>query len=288
MRVLSWIMLLLMAFSIVGCEFSNSDSETKDNSETSTNTEELTDSEEPARIIDKAAYEGIDNTKMEWWFRRDKNHGKSGCQEEYDIGQYDAYYVDKTCGDEKRIYITFDCGYENGYTLDILDVLKEKNVKAAFFVTQTYIRDNVDIVKRMKEEGHIVGNHTVTHPSMPSKSIDELINEIETTADFMKDATGYDMDMYLRPPRGEYSQKTLLLTRDMGYKTIFWSMAYLDYDVNNQPGCGYVVEHFKKYHHPGAIALMHNVSVSNKDALPQIIDNLKEEGYTFCGLNELK
>lgn len=109
----------------------------------------------------------------------------------------------------------------------------------------TYIRDNPDIVKRMKEEGHQVGNHTVHHPCMPEKSVEEQKSELKECSDFMRNETGYEMDMYFRPPSGEYSEQVLQLAKDMGYKTIFWSMAYLDYDVNNQPGTDYVIDHLR-------------------------------------------
>ena len=188
---------------------------------------------------------------------------------------------------EKRIYITFDCGYENGYTADILDTLKEEGVPAAFFVTQTFIRDNIELTKRMKEEGHLVCNHTVTHPSMPSKSIEEQQKELMTCHTYIKEATGYEMDLCFRPPRGEYSKRTLQMAKDLGYTTIFWSMAYLDYDVNNQPGKDYVIEHFDKYYHNGAIPLMHNVSESNGQALDTVLSNLTELGYTFVSLDEM-
>lgn len=189
---------------------------------------------------------------------------------------------------EKKIYITFDCGYENGYTADILDTLKEEQVPAAFFVTQTFIRDNVELAKRMKEEGHLVCNHTVTHPCMPEKSISQQRDELLKCEQFMKEATGYEMDLFFRPPKGEYSQRTLQMAKDLGYTTIFWSMAYLDYDVNNQPSSAHVVEHFTKYYHPGAIPLLHNVSVANRDALKQVIQNLKKEGYSFGTLYDLQ
>ena len=188
---------------------------------------------------------------------------------------------------EKRIYITFDCGYENGYTADILDTLKEEGVPAAFFVTQTFIRDNIELTKRMKEEGHLVCNHTVTHPSMPSKSIEEQQKELLTCETYMKEATGYEMDLFFRPPRGEYSKRTLQMAKDLGYTTIFWSMAYLDYDVNNQPTPEHVIEHFNKYYHPVAIPLLHNVSKANHDALKAVITNLKKEGYSFGTLYDL-
>ena len=242
-------------------------------------------------VRDKDTYYEYSNNKLAWWFKRDDNHGPSGCDDTIDISDYGAYYLDVNAdekNDEKVIYLTFDCGYENGYTEQILDVLKEQDVPACFFVTQTYIRDNIELTKRMKEEGHQVGNHTITHPSMPEKSYEEIIQEVTGCADYMKEATGYDMDPYMRPPRGEYSARTLMITHDLGYKTIFWSMAYLDYDVNNHPGTDFVINHFNKYHHNGAIILMHNVSSSNAGALETVIVNLKAEGYRFASLNELK
>lgn len=242
------------------------------------------------QVKEKEAYLNYDNTKLAWWFRRDRNHGPSGCDDTIDISEYDAYYLDKAAAEknEKVVYLTFDCGYENGYTEQMLDVLKKENVPACFFVTQTYIRDNVAITKRMKEEGHQVGNHTIYHICMPDKSYEEIVQEVNGCAEYMKEATGYEMDPYLRPPCGEYSARTLEMTRDLGFKTIFWSMAYMDFDVNNQPGVDYVVEHFNQYHHSGAIILMHNVSSSNAGALEKVIANLKAEGYRFASLNELK
>ncbi|MGN0154241.1 MAG: polysaccharide deacetylase family protein [Lachnospiraceae bacterium] len=257
-----------------------------------TNTEEITSENEAEiahkqrQIIEDTDYSAIDNTLYAWWFKRNDNHEKSGCQEDFDITEYNAYYTVPVS--EKKIYLTFDCGYENGYTADILDTLKEEGVTAAFFVTQTYIRDNIELTKRMKEEGHLVCNHTVTHPSMPGKSVEEQKQELLTCESYMKEATGYEMDLFFRPPKGEYSKRTLQMAKDLGYTTIFWSMAYLDYDVNNQPTSEHVVEHFKKYYHPGAIPLMHNVSVANRDALKQVIQNLKREGYSFGTLYELE
>ncbi len=239
-------------------------------------------------VRDKDSYYDYSNSKLGWWIKRGENHEPSGCDDTLDIREYGAYYLGDCAVGEKVIYLTFDCGYENEYTNQILDVLKNQEVPACFFVTQTYIRDNIELTKRMKEEGHQVGNHTITHPSMPTKSYEEIIEELTGCADYMKEVTGYQMDPYLRPPMGEYSERTLKLTSDLGYKTIFWSMAYMDYDVNNQPGTEYVINHFEKYHHNGAIVLMHNVSSSNADALETVIVNLKQKGYRFASLNELK
>lgn len=241
---------------------------------------------ERRQMVDGTNYAELDNKLYAWWFRRNDNHEKSGCQEDFDIGQYNAYYTVPVS--EKKMFITFDCGYENGLTADILDVLKEENVTAAFFVTQTFIRDNIELVKRMKEEGHLVCNHTVTHPSMPAKSIEEQREELLKCESYMKEATGYDMDLFFRPPKGEYSMRTLQLAKDLGYTTVFWSMAYLDYDVNNQPSPEHVIEHFGKYYHPGAIPLIHNVSKANHDAIKNVIKLLKKEGYSFGNLYEIK
>lgn len=234
-------------------------------------------------------YSKISTKKYAWYIVRDKNHGMSGCDDGVALSQYDAYYVDRRCSEkgEKVMYLTFDCGYDNGCTEPMLDVLAKHNAKGCFFVTMTYIRDNPDIVKRMKDEGHLVGNHTSYHPCMPEISIEEQKKEIEQCAQFMEETVGYPMDKYFRPPSGEYSEQVLQLAKDMGYKTIFWSMAYLDFDVNNQPGADYVVEHFNKYCHPGAVPLLHNVSTSNAQALDTVLTNMEKEGYTFRSLDDM-
>ena len=175
-------------------------------------------------------YSKLPTKKYSWYIVRNKEHGASGCDSSFPLEQYDAYYIDRESSDkgDKVMYLTFDCGYENGYTDQMLDVLKKHDAKGCFFVTMTYIRDNPDIVKRMKEEGHQVGNHTVHHPCMPEKSVEEQKNELKECSDFMEKETGYPMDKYFRPPCGEYSEQVLQLAKDMGYKTIIGSMAYLD------------------------------------------------------------
>ena len=221
-----------------------------------------------------------------WWLKRNENHQTPEVSDHIDLSKYDAYYVNPKCK-KKKIFLTFDCGYENGFTPKILDVLKKQKIVAAFFVTKPFIREGRELVRRMKKEGHIVGNHTVHHRSMPTLSDRDNKQEIIDCAEYCKEATGYEMDHFIRPPMGEYNEKTLKLTKSMGYKTIFWSMAYVDFDVNKQPGKQYVVEHFKKYTHNGAIPLMHNVSQSNAEALDEVITNLKKEGYQFESLKNL-
>lgn len=221
-----------------------------------------------------------------WWLKRNENHQTPEVSDYIDLSKYDVYYVNPKCK-KKKIFLTFDCGYENGFTPKILDVLKKQKIVAAFFVTKPFIREGRELVRRMKKEGHIVGNHTVHHKSMPTLSDRDNKQEIIDCAEYCKEATGYEMDHFIRPPMGEYNEKTLKLTKSMGYKTIFWSMAYVDFDVNKQPGKQYVVEHFKKYTHNGAIPLMHNVSQSNAEALDEVITNLKKEGYQFESLKKL-
>lgn len=221
-----------------------------------------------------------------WWLKRNENHQTPEVSDYIDLSKYDAYYVNPKCK-KKKIFLTFDCGYENGFTPKILNVLKKQKIVAAFFVTKPFIREGRELVRRMKKEGHIVGNHTVHHKSMPTLSDRDNKQEIIDCAEYCKEATGYEMDHFIRPPMGEYNEKTLKLTKSMGYKTIFWSMAYVDFDVNKQPGKQYVVEHFKKYTHNGAIPLMHNVSQSNAEALDEVITNLKKEGYQFESLKKL-
>lgn len=203
------------------------------------------------------------------------------------LAKFDAYYVGNTSRANKRIYLTFDCGYENGNTTAILNTLKKTGVKAAFFVTADFINSAPKLVKRMKREGHLVGNHTVHHPHMAQMSPSAIKAELRNNEKLMKRKTGYVVDKFWRPPYGEASKRTMKVAQSLGYTTIFWSMAYYDYDPADQPGKDFVVNYFKRHHHPGAITLTHNVSSSNRKALKTVIRNLKKEGYAFASLTEL-
>lgn len=196
-------------------------------------------------------------------------------------------YVGAT--DEKVVYLTFDAGYENGLTSRILDVLSENEVPAAFFLTGTYIRGNQSLVRRMATEGHVVANHTFTHPSLPSLAFNTtaLRRELEATAAAYREATGEAMARILRPPSGEYSARTLCLSRRLGYVTVFWSFAHRDWIVNDQPPVAVTLQRMLSASHPGAIYLLHAVSSSNTEALPQAIDGLRRQGYRFGRLTEL-
>lgn len=181
--------------------------------------------------------------------------------------------------DEKKIYLTFDEGYENGYTADILDTLKEKDVKATFYVTLDYVKTNPELVKRMIDEGHNVGNHTCTHPSLPDCSDDEFFEEINRLEQYISDNFGGYKTKTLRPPMGEFSERTLSLAKNMGYDTVLWSFAYNDWNVDNQPEKTAAFERITKATHNGAIYLLHAVSKTNTELLPEVIDYWRNEGY---------
>jgi peptidoglycan-N-acetylmuramic acid deacetylase len=242
-----------------------------------------TEAEDPHKVVN---YDEISNTKYAWWFKRNETNSQPEAQEEVDISQYDAWYLDPG-QTEKVVYLTFDCGYENGFTPSMLDTLKKHNAKAVFFITKHFAKDAADIVKRMKEEGHYVGNHTASHPDLTAMDTRSIKLELEECAEAMKENTGYEMDPFFRPPKGEYSERVLKIAQDMGYKTLFWSLAYVDYDVNNQPGADYVIDHFQKYIHPGAMPLIHNVSESNAQALDQVLTDLENKGYRFGDAAEI-
>ena len=240
-------------------------------------------SQAPPKDAVPSSYDSLDNAKTDWWFIRNKEHKPPmfNTHLKYDLAKYDSMCL----GDTTRqvIYLTFDEGYENGYTPLILDVLKEHNVPAAFFVTATYITANPHIVKRMAEEGHIVGNHTTTHPSMPAitENPEKFNKELLTVADRYKEVVLEDMPLYFRPPMGHYSEKSLAMTKALGYKTIFWSFAYPDWNVNKQPAHGKAKEMMLNGLHNGAIYLLHAVSKTNTEVLGDFIEEARQLGYSF-------
>ncbi|MDO4556962.1 MAG: polysaccharide deacetylase family protein [Lachnospiraceae bacterium] len=250
--------------------------------ETTQKAEEKTTNSEHT-IVD---YDAISNKKYAWWFKRNENNMQPEAQQEIDITQYDAWYVAPESGD-KTVYLTFDCGYENGHTSAMLDALKKHKAKGVFFITKHFAKDAADLVKRMKKEGHYVGNHTAWHPDLTQMDTRSVKMELKECEEAMEEYTGYKMDPFFRPPKGEYSERILKIAQDMGYKTLFWSLAYLDYDVNDQPGSEYVIDHYKKYIHPGAIPLIHNVSESNAQAFDQVLTDLETAGYQFGDPSEI-
>ena len=211
----------------------------------------------------------------------------SGTAGEKELKKYDAYYIapDK---EEKRLYLTFDCGYENGNTEAILDALKKHNVSATFFVVGHYLESAPDMVRRMVEEGHTVGNHTYHHPDM-SKISDQASfqKEMDDVAALYKEVTGEEMSMYYRPPQGKYSTGNLQLAQALGYKTFFWSLAYVDWNVDKQPSHEEAFGKLLSRVHPGAIVLLHNTSRTNGEILDELLTKWEEMGYTFGTLEEL-
>nr|WP_317412380.1 delta-lactam-biosynthetic de-N-acetylase [uncultured Solibaculum sp.] len=203
-----------------------------------------------------------------------------------DLRKVNAYYAGPS--DQKVIYLTFDAGYENGYTPAILDTLKKHNVKAAFFVVGNYIETSPDLVKRMVEEGHIVGNHTYHHPDM-SKIADptSFQKEMVSLEELYKNTTGQEMPKYYRPPQGKYSQSNLQMANEMGYKTVFWSLAYVDWYVDKQPTPEEAFQKLIPRIHPGAVVLLHSTSKTNCDILDELLTKWEAEGYTFGTLDQL-
>ncbi|MCR5704940.1 MAG: polysaccharide deacetylase family protein [Eubacterium sp.] len=204
------------------------------------------------------------------------------------LKKYHTYYYGSKAYRKKKkvIYLTFDCGYENGNTKKILKILKKKKIKAIFFVTEPYIKENTKLVKQMKKQGHLVGNHTCTHPRLPDISVGRMKKELKQCRKTMKKLTGYNLDSYMRPPEGEYSVRVMKVAKDMGYNTMLWSLALYDYDVNNQPAVSYVVDKFKKHHFCGMMPLLHVISSADTKALPKIISYLKKQGYRFGTVDE--
>ncbi|WP_417019423.1 polysaccharide deacetylase family protein, partial [Anaerotruncus massiliensis (ex Liu et al. 2021)] len=198
-------------------------------------------------------------------------------QEEY--GQYGAYFIAPAdCG---KFYLTFDEGYENGYTPQILDVLKEKNVSAVFFVTLPFVKSSPDLVRRMIDEGHVVGNHTSHHWNPTQKSLDDAYADIKELHDYMLENFDYEMTLY-RPPEGAFSEQTLAMVQQTGYTTVLWSFAYKDWDPNNQPGVDAARERTEKFIHEGAIYLLHAVSHDNAEILGDLIDEVRARGLEIA------
>ena len=199
---------------------------------------------------------------------------------------YDAAYIGDTS--RKILYLTFDAGYENGSTEKILDVLKAQQVPAAFFLVGNYMEKNADLVRRMVEEGHIVGNHTMHHYDM-SKLTEEsaFAKELKDLEILFQEITGKEMPKFYRPPQGLYSEENLQMAKDLGYKTVFWSLAYVDWNNDDQPSREEALGKLIPRTHPGAVVLLHSTSKTNATVLEELIGKWKEEGYVFGTVEEL-
>ncbi len=231
--------------------------------------------------------EVISNKKIGWGIKRNKNH------EQPDVGSKNKELLEENNGialgnkDEKIIYLTFDEGYEAGYTSKILETLKENDVKATFFITAHYVNTASDLVKQMIDEGHIVGNHTVNHKSMPDLPEEKIRKEVLDLHTTIYNKFNYEMK-YIRPPKGEFSERTLKITNSLGYKTVMWSFAYEDWNEDKQPNEEEAKKKILDNLHNGEIMLLHGNSKTNTNILDSVIKEAKNMGYVFKSLDEFK
>lgn len=302
-KLLCLLLASLMASS--GCSarenaFSSSDEESEKASSIVIKPAESDPSESEEEIIedrpalsmtaDFLALEGLSNEGVTWGpgVQQDEN-GRSvaceGLQEKYG-DEYGVYFIGPE--DSDTVTLTFDQGYENGYTASILDTLREKNVQAVFFLTGHYLRTQPELVQRMIDEGHIIGNHSNDHKVYCSDiSAEESREDALYMQEALRNDFGYEMRLF-RFPEGEFSEMSLSLVRDMGYTGVFWSFAYADWDPNNQPEPEKAKEKILSFVHPGEIMLLHSVSSTNAEILPDIIDSIRDMGYNVGVLDELK
>lgn len=202
------------------------------------------------------------------------------------LNELDAYYIGNEA--EKKIYLTFDAGYENGNTEKILDALKENDVKATFFLVGNYLETCPNLVKRMVDEGHIIGNHTYHHKDMATlKSEEAFVKELTELEALYREITGSEMKKLYRPPQGKFNEEQLMWAKEHGYKTIFWSLAYVDWDEKKQPSKEDAILKLTKRIHPGAIVLLHSTSSTNGEIMGDIIKEWRKMGYTFGELSDL-
>lgn len=225
--------------------------------------------------------------KAEWGtFFLGNNLPPRNDEDEGYLRQFHAYGLDPT--QEKVAYLTFDEGYENGYTPVILDILAKHHVKAAFFCTGSFVRESPELVKRFHDEGHIIGNHTLSHPSMMKvSSWEEFSRQLFAVEDMVKAVTGADMPRYYRPPAGAYSEAQLRMADALGFRTVFWSVAYKDWDTSAQPTHERAMNYLTTRIHPGAIILLHAVSKTNAEVLDELLTTWEGMGYTFRTLDDL-
>lgn len=246
---------------------------------TADTTENTTDGSTTPTAEAVASVESMSTKKVVWGFGKIENHKQPTEPMQLQSNYYDLgarWLLDG----EKSICLTFDEGYENGYTPAILDVLKEKNVKAIFFVTYDFAKDNPDLIRRMIKEGHVVGNHSYHHYSMDELDVPTAKEEVRFLHDYIKQNYNYTMS-YFRFPKGEFSEQSLGILRDLGYTGVFWSFAYADWDVNSQPDETQALQNICDSTHPGEILLLHAVSKTNAAILGSAIDQIRAQGYNF-------
>lgn len=222
-----------------------------------------------------------------WGFKRSTNNepAEAGAQLDSLLKQYGAIYKGK--GDKKIAYLSFDNGYENGFTESILDTLAAEKVPATFFLTGHYLTSATDLVKRMVKDGHIIGNHSYGHPNMARLTQQQMIDEWKKFDNKLYELTGVKRTYYARPPEGIFNEKVLQVGNDNGYRHIFWSVAFKDWLKDERRGYKYAYDALMQQLHPGAVILMHTVAQDNAEALPKFIKDAKAAGYTFATLDDL-
>ena len=272
-KILITILCLGMLTACTANTNNNNEAQTKNTTETTTGAANQTPE------ITGLGSQYYSTEKVIWGPGRADNHQRPtdpvNLQESY--GRLGAQFI---MNDDKFICLTFDEGYENGYTPKILDTLKEKDVKAIFFVTYDFVKDNPKLIERMIDEGHIIGNHTYRHYTMDEVSQEEATEEIEFLDKYMKENFKYRMTLF-RFPKGEFSENTLALADELGYKSVFWSFAYADWDQNNPADPKEALDTITTYTHNGEIMLLHAVSQTNADILGDVIDEVRNQGYEF-------
>ena len=229
----------------------------------------------------------ISTQEYSWYFNpRNDQKQPEPIKEANFFDKYSSYYVGNP--NEKVIYLTFDAGYENGTTESILNTLKKHNAKAHFFVVESYIKNNPELIKRMEKEGHLVCNHSKTHPSMASiNDFEKFKEEILSVEKTYKEVTGKEMPKYFRPPMGKFSEQSLKYTQDLGYSSVFWSFAYVDWYNDKQPTHEFAKDKIYTRTHPGAIVLLHPNSKTNTEILDEVITHWENEGYRLETLDYL-
>jgi peptidoglycan-N-acetylmuramic acid deacetylase len=235
--------------------------------------------------------QAADGTSYSWYFKKNDTHTQPQLDKSMEfIEDSGAWYIDRahsdTCSD-KVLYLTFDAGYSNENVEKILDVLRDNDVPGAFFVLKHFITSQSDLVVRMANEGHLICNHTMSHKNMSNLSDDEFKDELLGLEQICRDSCGIELAKYYRPPEGRFSQANLLQAKEMGYKTIFWSFAYADWDNGNQPSPEQAKKYVLSHTHNGAVILLHPTSSTNAAILQELISAWKNEGYRFGTLDEL-
>jgi peptidoglycan-N-acetylmuramic acid deacetylase len=236
---------------------------------------------------------GSNAKALSWYCKRNNEHEQPLLGNDLKLAEnYDVYWCDKNhidmSDDDKVIYLTFDAGYENGNIAKILDVLKQENAYATFFILDNIILKNQDVVKRMIDEGHTVANHTLRHKDMSTiTNIVDFEKELKSLEELFEKTYGVSMSKYYRPPEGKFTEENLKYAQDLGYKTIMWSFAYADWDNKNQPSCEYALNKILSNIHNGEVMLLHPTSTTNAEIMSSLIKELKAQGFRFGDMDEL-